>query len=60
VSITDDDGYTLNAGAGVKFYANDHFSVRAEARYRYVDSVLQDVGSSLSTVETTLGAAWKF
>jgi opacity protein-like surface antigen len=60
VSITDDDGYTLNAGAGVKFYANDHFSLRAEARYRYVDSVLQDVGSSLSTVETTLGAAWKF
>ena len=60
VSITDDDGFTVNAGAGVKFYATDRFSVRAEARYRYVDTVLKDVGDSLNTVETTLGVAWKF
>ena len=60
VSIDDTDGFTVNAGAGVKFYATDRFSVRAEARYRYVDEVLKDYGDSLSTVETTLGVAWKF
>jgi outer membrane beta-barrel protein len=60
VSIDDDDGFTANAGVGVKFYATDRFSLRAEARYRYVDSVLEDVGDSLNTVETTLGVAWKF
>jgi outer membrane protein len=60
VSIDDDDGFTANAGVGVKFYATDHVSLRAEARYRYVDKVLEDVGDSLNTVETTLGVAWKF
>ncbi len=40
VSITDDEGFTLNAGIGAKYYATDRLIVRAEARYRYLDKVL--------------------
>ena len=60
VSIDDDQGFTLNAGAGAKFYVNDRFLVRLEARYRYLDSVLDSHDDSLNTVETTLGVAWQF
>jgi len=60
VSIDDDSGFTLNAGAGAKFYVNDRVSVRLEARYRYLDSVLDRFDDSLNTVETTLGVAWQF
>ena len=40
VSITDDSGFTLNAGVGAKYEATDHLIVRAEARYRYLDKVV--------------------
>lgn len=60
VSIDDDQGFTLNAGAGAKFYVNDRFLVRLEARYRYLDGVLERYDDSLNTVETTLGVAWQF
>ena len=60
VSIDDDSGFTLNAGAGAKFYVNDRVSVRLEARYRYLDGVLDRFDDSLDTVETTLGVAWQF
>lgn len=60
VSIDDDSGFTLNAGAGAKFYVNDRVLVRLEARYRYLDSVLDSHDDSLDTVETTLGVAWQF
>jgi outer membrane beta-barrel protein len=59
-SIDDDQGFTLNAGAGAKFYVNDRFLVRLEARYRYLDGVLDRHDDSLNTVETTLGVAWQF
>jgi outer membrane beta-barrel protein len=60
VSIDDDQGFTLNAGAGAKFYVNDRFLLRLEARYRYLDGVLESHDDALNTVETTLGAAWQF
>jgi outer membrane beta-barrel protein len=60
VSIDDDQGFTLNAGAGAKFYVNDRFLVRLEARYRYLDGVLESHDEALNTVETTLGVAWQF
>jgi len=60
VSIDDDEGFTLNAGAGAKFYVNDRVLVRLEARYRYLDGVLDSHEDSLDTVETTLGVAWQF
>jgi outer membrane beta-barrel protein len=59
-SIDDDEGFTANAGVGAKFYVNDQVSVRLEARYRYLDSVLDNHDDSLNTVETTLGVAWQF
>jgi outer membrane beta-barrel protein len=60
VRIDDDQGFTLNAGVGGKYYVNDRVSVRLEARYRYLDGVLDRFDDSLNTVETTLGVAWQF
>jgi len=60
VSIDDDGGFTLNAGVGAKYYVNDRFLIRLEARYRYLDKVLDNFDDSLSTVETTLGVGWRF
>src|SRR2546426_1065234 len=57
-----DDGgsFTLNAGIGVKFFATKAFMIRGEARYRYIDSLLEKFDDSLNTVETTAGVGWKF
>jgi outer membrane beta-barrel protein len=60
VSITDDDGFTLNAGVGAKYFATEHLILRAEARYRYLDKVVDRFDNSLGTVETTLGVGWQF
>lgn len=60
VSIDDDQGFTANAGVGAKYYVNDRVLVRLEARYRYLDGVLDSHDDSLNTVETTLGVAWRF
>jgi outer membrane beta-barrel protein len=60
VSITDDNGFTLNAGIGAKYLATDHLILRAEARYRYLDKVVDRFDQSANTVETTLGVGWQF
>ncbi|HJY36863.1 MAG TPA: outer membrane beta-barrel domain-containing protein [Steroidobacteraceae bacterium] len=60
VAIKDDNGFTLNAGAGLKYFVNDRFLVRLEARYRYLDQVVDRFDDSLNTVETTLGVGWTF
>jgi outer membrane beta-barrel protein len=60
VSLDDDEGFTLNAGVGAKYFVTDNVLVRLEARYRYVDSVLDDLDRSLNTVETTVGIGWQF
>jgi outer membrane beta-barrel protein len=60
VSIGDDKGFTLNAGVGAKYFATDRFLVRLEARYRYLDGVVDNFEDSLNTFETTLGVGWKF
>jgi outer membrane protein len=59
-SIDDGGGFTLNAGVGVKFFPAKAFMLRAEARYRYIDSLLDEFDNSLSTVETTAGVGWRF
>jgi opacity protein-like surface antigen len=59
-SIDDGGSFTLNAGIGVKFFPAKAFMIRAEARYRYIDSLLEKFDDSLSTVETTAGVGWKF
>jgi len=60
VSLDDDEGFTLNAGVGAKYFVADNVLIRLEARYRYVDKVLDNFDDSLSTVETTLGVGWQF
>lgn len=60
VTINDDNGFTLNAGAGVKFFATDNLLLRVDARYRYMNSVVDRFDDPLNTVETTLGIGWKF
>jgi outer membrane beta-barrel protein len=60
VSIADDNGFTLNAGVGAKYLATDHLILRAEARYRYLDKVVDRFDQSANTVETTLGVGWQF
>jgi opacity protein-like surface antigen len=59
-SIDDGGSFTLNAGVGVKFFPAKAFMIRAEARYRYIDSLLEGFNHSLNTVETTVGVGWKF
>jgi len=60
VTIDDDESFTANAGAGLAFQATDNVAVRLEARYRYLDKVVDRFDDSLNSVETTLGVAWKF
>jgi len=60
VSLDDDEGFTLNAGVGAKYFVADNVLLRLEARYRYVDTALDNLDESLNTVETTLGVAWQF
>jgi outer membrane beta-barrel protein len=60
VSIKDDKGFTLNTGVGAKYQATDHLFLRAEARYRYLDKVVDRFDQSLNTVETTLGVGYQF
>jgi len=60
VTIRDEDGFTLNAGVGAKYYATDRVLVRLEGRYRYMDQLVDDFDRSLSTFETTLGVAYRF
>lgn len=58
--LDDDEGFTLNAGVGAKYYVTDQFLVRLEAKYRYLDKVVEPFDDSVNTVETTLGVAWQF
>lgn len=59
-TIDDDSGFTANAGAGLKWFATDRLIVRAEARYRYLDKVIDRFAEPINSFETTLGVGWKF
>lgn len=58
--IDDDSGFTLNAGVGAKYFLTDTVSLRLDARYRYLDKVIDRFDDSLNTFETTLGIGFKF
>jgi opacity protein-like surface antigen len=60
VSIKDDDGFTANAGLGVRYQATDHLFLKAEGRYRYLDKVLDRFDDSLNSVQTTLAVGYQF
>lgn len=60
VRIDDDDGFTVNAGIGAKYFVTDKVSLRLDARYRYLDKVVDRFDDSLNTFEATLGVGFKF
>jgi outer membrane beta-barrel protein len=60
VRIDDDEGFTLNTGFGAKYFITDRVSLRFDARYRYLDKVIDRFDDSLNTFETTLGIGVKF
>jgi outer membrane beta-barrel protein len=60
VAIRDDNGFTLNAGVGAKYFATDNLVFRLEGRYRYLDKVVDRFDDSLNTFETTLGVGYQF
>jgi opacity protein-like surface antigen len=56
VRIDDDNGFTLNAGAGAKWFLTDVVSLRLD---RYLDKVVDRFDDSLNTFETTLGVGFQ-
>jgi len=60
VALTDSNGFTANAGIGVKYYVSSNLYVDALARYRYLDRLVSDSNQHMNTAETTLGVGWRF
>jgi opacity protein-like surface antigen len=60
VAFTNSNGFTANAGIGVKYYVSTNLYVDALARYRYLDRLVSDSNQHLNTTETTLGIGWRF
>lgn len=60
VRIEDDNSFTLNAGVGAKYFVTDNFQLRLDARYRYLDKVVDRLDDSLNTFETTFGVGFSF
>jgi outer membrane beta-barrel protein len=60
VTITGSNGYTANAGLGAKYYLTDNLFLDLDTRYRYFSKLLSNYGQGVNTVETTLGAGWRF
>jgi opacity protein-like surface antigen len=60
VALTDSNGFTANAGIGVKYYVSGNLYVDALARYRYLDRLVSASNQHMNTTETTLGIGWRF
>lgn len=60
VRIRDDNGFTLNAGFGAKYFATEHLLFRLEGRYRWMDKVVDNFDQSLNTFEATAGVGYQF
>jgi opacity protein-like surface antigen len=60
VVIADSNGVTANAGIGVKYYVTNNLFLDLEARYRYLNRLVNNSNQNLNTVETTLGFGWRF
>jgi opacity protein-like surface antigen len=60
VFLTDSNGFTANAGIGVKYYVSNNLYVDALARYRYLNRLVSESNQHLNTTETTLGIGWRF
>jgi opacity protein-like surface antigen len=64
VALTDSNGFTANAGIGVKYYVSSNLYVdvlaRYRYRYRYLDRLVRASNQHMNTTETTLGIGWRF
>jgi opacity protein-like surface antigen len=60
VSIDDDKGVTANVGVGLKLDFTDRLYGRVDARYRYVDKLVDQIGDSLNGGEVTVGLGYRF
>jgi outer membrane protein W len=60
VVLTDSNGYTANAGFGVKYYMTDSFFVDFDARYRYLNRLINNDRQGLNTAQTTLSLGYQF
>ena len=56
----DGNGYTANAGIGVKYDLRGNLFVDFDARYRYLSRLVNRNGQGLSTGETTIGLGYQF
>ena len=60
VALTEGNGFTANAGIGVKYYVSGNLYVDALARYRYLDRLVSASNQHMNTSEATLGIGWRF
>ena len=60
VALTDSNGFTANAGIGVKYYVSSNLYVDVLARYRYLDRLVSASNQHMNTTEATLGVGWRF
>lgn len=60
VALGGEDSVTGNAGVGLKYFVSDRLMLRFDARYRYVDKLVDRFADSLNTFETTAGVGWRF
>jgi outer membrane beta-barrel protein len=60
VFITDSSGFTVNAGIGAKYYMTNNLFLDLDARYRYLNRLVNRSNQELDTAETTLGLGWRF
>jgi opacity protein-like surface antigen len=60
VSIDDEEGVTANLGVGLKYDLTDRVYARLDARYRYIDKLVDRAEDSLNGGEITLGVGYRF
>jgi len=60
VSISGSNGVTANVGLGAKYFVTSSLFVDIDARYRYMNRLVTDLGQGLNTSETTFGVGYRF
>lgn len=59
-TVDGDNGFTVNAGGGLKWPLQEGHAIRWDLRYRYLDQVVDAFDESLNTWETTIGYSIRF
>jgi outer membrane beta-barrel protein len=60
VVLTGSNGFTANVGIGAKYYTTNHVFIDLQARYRYLNRLVNNSNQNLNSAETTLGIGWRF